>query len=82
MSRKEVYNELNEVFKDIFDMENIELNDKTTSSDIEGWDSLTHISLISAVENKFGIDFSVSDVLNLENVGNLVDLILDLCAKK
>jgi len=50
MTREEVYATLNEVFQDVFDDESIEVNDETTSDDIEDWDSLEHINLIAAVE--------------------------------
>ncbi len=49
MTRDEIYDRLNEVFRDVFDDESITVNDKTTSADIDGWDSLEHINLIAAV---------------------------------
>ena len=45
-------------------------------SDIEGWDSLMHISLISAVEDEFDIKFSMKEVVNMENVGEMADIIV------
>ena len=65
MTRQEIYNKLNEVFSDVFD-----------AADIEDWDSLTHITLISEVEDAFGIKMSMKDVLSLKNVGEMVDVIL------
>ena len=49
---KEIYERLNNVFRDIFDDETIEVNANTTSSDIEDWDSLEHINLIVAIEQE------------------------------
>ena len=57
MTREEIFEGLNEVFSDVFD-EDITVTDSTTADDIEDWDSLEHINLIVAVENKFGIKFN------------------------
>ena len=76
MTREEAYEKLNEVFRDVFDDEEIVVNDSTTSSDIEDWDSLEHINLVSAVEQAFGIKFSMGQVVTMKNVGEMVDIIL------
>lgn len=52
MSREDLYEKLNEVFWDVFDDEDIRVNDATTADDIEDWDSLEHINLIASVGNK------------------------------
>ena len=76
MTREMAYEKLNEVFRDVFDDEEIVVNDSTTSSDIEDWDSLEHINLVSAVEQAFGIKFSMGQVVTMKNVGEMVDIIL------
>lgn len=76
MTREAAYEKLNEVFRDVFDDEEIEVTDSTTSSDIEDWDSLEHINLVSAVEQAFGIKFSMGQVVTMKNVGEMVDIIL------
>ena len=77
MSRAEIYEKLADVFEDVFD-EKIEIADETTAADVDGWDSLTHISLISAVEDEFKIKFDMKAVQGLKNVGAMVDLIGEL----
>ena len=74
MTRQEIFEKLNEVFSDVFD-EEITVTPETTSSDIEEWDSLTHITLISEVEETFGMKFSMKDVLGMKNVGEMADII-------
>lgn len=74
MTRQEIFAKLNEVFTDVFD-EEITVTDATTAVDIADWDSLTHITLISEVEDAFDIKFSMKDVLGLNNVGEMVDII-------
>ena len=76
MTRTEVYEKLNEVFQDVFDDEEITVNDATTANDIEDWDSLEHINLVVAVEKKFGIKFNMGEVNSMQNVGEMVDIIL------
>ena len=76
MSREEIYEQLNEVFQDVFDDEDITVNDETTADDIEDWDSLEHINLIVAVEKKFSIKFNMGEVNKFKNVGEMVDTIM------
>ena len=75
MTRQEVFEKLNEIFSDVFD-EDITVTAETTSADIEEWDSLTHITLISEVEDTFDMKFSMKDVLGMKNVGEMADIIL------
>lgn len=76
MLREEVYCKLNEVFQDVFDDEDIRVEDSTTADDIEDWDSLEHINLVVAVENKFNIKFNMGEVNKFKNVGEMVDIII------
>lgn len=78
MNRQEVTEKLNEVFADVFDDDSITVNDETTANDIEDWDSLTHISLLGAVEDEFGIRFNMKAVQELKNVGDMIDMIMEL----
>ena len=81
MSRDEVFERLNEVFRDVFDDESITVNDQTTADDIEDWDSLEHINLMAAVESEFGIKFSMGQVVTMKNVGEMVEIILQKVQK-
>ena len=76
MTREEVFEKLNEVFRDVFDDEDITVTDATNSDDIEDWDSLSHINLVVAVEKEFGIKFSMGETQKMKNVGEMVDIIL------
>lgn len=78
---EEIYSRLNEVFKDVFDDKNIVINDETTADDIEDWDSLEHINLIVAIENEFGVKFSMGETTSLKNVGEMVTLIKNKLGK-
>ncbi len=75
MTREDVYKRLNAVFEDVFDDEELTVNDDTTAADVDGWDSLMHITLIDAVEEEFGINFDMKTIVKLKNVGEMVDVI-------
>ena len=62
---------LTEVFRQVFDDPEITLTPETTADDIEGWDSLSHVNLMMAVENRFDIRFKPKEVLSFKNVGDL-----------
>ena len=75
MSREEIHEKLNEVFQDVFGDDEILVNDETTAADVDGWDSLRHITLLAAIEDEFDIEFSMSMTVNMKNVGEMVDYI-------
>ncbi|MBE5849044.1 MAG: acyl carrier protein [Lachnospiraceae bacterium] len=77
MTREEVYERLNAVFADVFDDDELTVNDETTAADVDGWDSLMHITLIDAVEEEFDISFDMKTIVKLKNVGEMVDKILE-----
>ena len=78
MSRNEIFSKLNSIFRDVFDDETIVLSENTSAADIEDWDSLSHITLISAIEDEFGIRFEMKAVLKMKNVGEMADIIAEL----
>lgn len=72
MDIKEV---LEEIFRDVFEDESIELTEETTAEDIEDWDSLTHIQLIVDIEKKFNVKFTTQEINGLKNVGEFISLV-------
>ncbi len=63
--------------RDIFDEEDMVIEDKTSSDDVEEWDSLNHINLVSAIEKEFEIKFTLKELSTLNNVGSLIDSALE-----
>lgn len=74
MSKDEIYKRLQAIFDDVF-MEEVRLTPELSAKDVEEWDSITHVSLVLAIEEKFGVRFRVGEVESAKNVGDLVDLI-------
>lgn len=75
MNKQDIYNKLNTIFQDVFDDDTIIVNAETTAADIEDWDSLEHINLVSAIENEFGFKFTMGQVVSMKNVGEMVSII-------
>ncbi len=67
--------ELNKIFVSYFNDKKIKLDEKTTSKKIKAWDSLAQVSLIILIEKKFKVKFSVKEVNNLKNIGDMVKLL-------
>ncbi len=68
--------DMQSVFREVFGDDDLVLHDKMTAQDVEGWDSLTHINLIIAVERRFGIKFATAEISRLkdddQNVGTFL----------
>lgn len=77
MTREEVFEKLNTIFRNNFDDEDIILLNETSSNDIEDWDSLEQINLVVAIQDEFGIKFNIDEVNAMNNVGEMVDFILE-----
>jgi acyl carrier protein len=72
MTEAEIMADMTEIFHDLFADDGIVLTPSTTALDVDGWDSIKHISLIVAVEDRFGIQIGTSEIETLNNVGDLV----------
>lgn len=77
MTREEILEKVNAVIQDVFDDDSIRVSDETVASDVDGWDSLMHITLIGTIEDEFDIKFAMKDVVGMKNVGQMIDLIME-----
>ena len=75
MDTREIFERLDRVFRDVFDDDTIHVTPKTTADDIEDWDSLEHITLISAVEREFRMKFKMGEISSMKNVGEMAHII-------
>jgi acyl carrier protein len=74
MTKEKIFNAIQKIFRDVFDNNGLIITKGTNSDNIEDWDSLNHINIISAIEQEFGIKFALSELIALNNVGDMVDL--------
>ena len=77
MTREKVFDGVQDIFRDIFDEDGMIIEDKTSSENVEDWDSLNHINLVSAIEKEFKIRFALGELMTLKDVGALVDLMIE-----
>ncbi|MGN0975204.1 MAG: acyl carrier protein [Gemmiger sp.] len=75
MDKQQIFDAVQEIFRDNFDDEELEITRETCADDIEDWDSLEQINLLTAMEKRFSIKFKLEDVRGLKNVGDLLDLV-------
>lgn len=75
MENAHLYRQLTEVFREVFDNDSIELTPNTTAADIPDWDSVAHVGLMVAIEERLKIKFKSSELEALHNVGQLAGLI-------
>ena len=73
MNQEEIYNRLVAVFRDVFDDESLTISAATCADDIEEWDSLSHVQLVVAVEQEFGVRFTSREILKWRSVGEMVE---------
>lgn len=75
MTREDIQQKLQQVFDKVF-VQDVVVTDELSAADVDEWDSLTHISLVIAIESTLGVRFGVGEVESTSNVGELIDLIL------
>jgi acyl carrier protein len=76
MLREEGAIRLTEIMRNIFDEDDVEYSDGLTADDVEGWDSLSHVRFMVAVENSFGLRFTSSEMDSFKNVGEMLDVVV------
>lgn len=75
MDNADIVARLTPIFRDVFNDNTLVVTDNMSAADVATWDSLSNINMIVAVEKAFGVKFSIKDVRNLKNVGELLELI-------
>jgi len=70
-----ILDQVQRIFRDVFDDEHLELKETMSAKDIEDWDSLTHIQLVSKIEKHFNVRFSVAEITHMKQVKDLLHLI-------
>jgi acyl carrier protein len=82
MSREDLLGEVQEVFRDVFDEPNLEITEDSNADSVPEWDSMAHLNLLTAIQQKFKVKFTLADMQHLRNVGDLLDLLERKLAEK
>lgn len=75
METAEILVQVNIIFKEVLDNQELVINQETSANDIDDWDSLTHIQLIVAIEKYFKIRFKANEIQSFKNVGEMCSFI-------
>nr|WP_294517448.1 acyl carrier protein [uncultured Rhodopila sp.] len=75
MTEPEIYDLLNQIFREVLEDDTIVLTPATTAEDVEGWDSMNHIFIVVELEKRFGVKFQAAEMEELKNVGELAALV-------
>ena len=76
MDKKEIFEKVVDICKDVFDNSELVITDESAATDIEEWDSITHFDLINDLEKEFGVSFTLAEVTESKNLGDLVDALI------
>lgn len=76
MNQNEIFEKIVEIIRDVFDDESLEITRETVAADVDGWDSLNHLQLMSEIEDEFDITFTMGEVQSFSNVGELADAVV------
>ncbi len=82
MNRNEVFERMLSICKDVFDDDSLVLTESTTAADVEGWDSLTHLLLVNELEENFDVSFTLDDVTESRNLGELLTALMKQIGEK
>lgn len=78
---KDIIERLNDTFRYVFNDDGIIVSDGITADDIDAWDSLSHITLVVAIEKEFGVKLKAAEVGKLKNVGEMISILEQRASK-
>lgn len=82
MERNEVFAKMAEICKDVFDDESLNITESLAAMDVEKWDSLAHLSLVNELEQTFGVTFTLDEVTESRNLGELLTVLMNHIEEK
>ena len=77
MTKDQIMDEIVIIFKNVFEDDDLEINEGSSSQNIFEWDSLNHIYLVVAIEENFKVKFSTAEIQSWENVGDMIEHIYE-----
>jgi acyl carrier protein len=75
MTEEQIKSEVQDVFRRVFGDDTLAVTQKTTQDDIEAWDSLEHINILSIIEQKYGVKFDLNEVMEIKTAGDIMNIV-------
>jgi acyl carrier protein len=75
MDNQAIIEKIKEILQRVLKHDRFEIHDELTAQMVEGWDSLTHMVIITEIEKTFSVQFKLKEINKLKNMGNLIELI-------
>lgn len=75
MERQVILDQINLIFHQVFENTNLNITEESSAKDIDEWDSLTHVQLITAIEKHFNLRLKLNEIIKFKNVGDMVSLL-------
>jgi acyl carrier protein len=75
MERTEIVSKLQGIFRNVLESDSFTISDNLTANDVEGWDSLSHMMILSEIEKHFSVKFKFADIRKMKNIGDMIEAI-------
>ena len=76
MEKEEILQQLTLIFEQVLKRSDLKIDYNMSAEDIDEWDSLTNMTIISEIEKKWGVHFKLRDIVRMKNIGEMIDVII------
>ena len=76
MEKEEILQQLTLIFEQVLKRSDLKIDYNMSAEDIDEWDSLTNMTIISEIEKKWGVHFKLRDIVRIKNIGDMIDVII------
>ena len=76
MEKEEILQQLTLIFEQVLKRSDLKIDYSMSAEDIDEWDSLTNMTIISEIEKKWGVHFKLRDIIRMKNIGDMIDVII------
>lgn len=76
MDRDEILKQLSLIFEEVLKQPGLKIDYNMSADDIDGWDSLNNMTIISEIEKKWNVHFKLRDIVRMKNIGDMIDVII------
>ena len=81
MTHSEILKTVTDILREVLELPNLTVTETTSATEVDEWDSMTHIQIIAAIEGKYKVRFALGELQALKNVGDMIELIQKKTAK-